>query len=135
MSFLDNLESSLKNLETNQERGEDRAREVKARASEKERALAAAPYADALKNGPFAQEFLAHATRLGFSKRVKVQPTWIGSTLRLQARELKLELRPTAEGVLAVYFEDNEEKGSEIVNLEGNAEALATSWLDATESQ
>jgi hypothetical protein len=37
--------------------------------------------------------------------------------------------------VLAVYFEDNEEKGSEIVNLDGSAEDLATAWLDATESQ
>jgi hypothetical protein len=135
MSFLDNLESSLKNLETSQERGEDRAREAKNRASEKERAMAAAPCADALKNGTFAQELLAHATRIGFSKRVKVQPTWIGSTLRLQARELRLELRPTAEGVLAVYFEDNEEKASEIVSLEGSAEKLATAWLDATEPQ
>ena len=42
MSYLDNLESSLKNLETNQERGEDLKRDVQHRASEKARALAAA---------------------------------------------------------------------------------------------
>ena len=131
MSYLDNLESSLKNLETNQERGEDLKRDVKHRASEKARALAAAPHADALKNGTFTHEFLAHATRIGFTQRTKVQPTWLGNTLRLQARERRLELRPTPEGVMAYYFEDNEERGSEIVDLQGNAEELAKRWLAA----
>jgi hypothetical protein len=131
MSYLDNLESSLKNLETNQERSEDLQRDVKHRASEKARALAAAPHADALKNGTFTHEFLAHATRIGFAQRTKVQPTWLGSTLRLQAKERRLELRPTPEGVMAFYFEDNEEKGSEIVDLQGNAEEFAKRWLAA----
>jgi hypothetical protein len=131
MSYLDNLESSLKNLETNQERGDDLKRDVKHRASEKARALAAAPHADALKNGTFTHEFLAHATRIGFTQRTKVQPTWLGSVLRLQAKERRLEFRPTPEGVMAVYFEDNEEKASEIVDLQGSAEELAKRWLAA----
>lgn len=131
MSYLDNLESNLKSLESSQERGEERAREAKSRASEKARSLAAAPYAEALRSGSFANDLLAHATRIGFSKRIKVQPTWLGNTLRLQARELRLELRPTPEGVMAIYFEDDEEKGSEIVSLEGSAEELATRWLAA----
>ena len=131
MSYLDNLESSLKNLETNEERGADLQRDVQHRASEKARALAAAPYADALKNGSFAHDFLAHATRIGFTQRTKVQPTWLGTTLRLQARERRLEFRPTPEGVMAFYFEDNLEKGSEIVDLEGDAEEMAKRWLAA----
>lgn len=131
MSYLDNLESSLKNLETNQERGEDLQRDVKHRASEKARALAAAPFADALKNGTFTHDLLAHATRIGFSQRMKVQPTWLGSTLRLQARERRMELRPTADGVMAIYFEENQETGSEIVDLKGSAEELAKRWLGA----
>ncbi|HYP04722.1 MAG TPA: hypothetical protein VER03_00685 [Bryobacteraceae bacterium] len=131
MSYLDNLESSLKNLETNQERGADVQRDAQHRASEKARALAAAPYADALKNGSFTHDFLAHATRIGFTQRMKVQPIWLGSTLRLQARERRLELRPTPDGVRAHYFEDDQETGSEIVDLQGNAEELARRWLAA----
>jgi len=131
MGYLDNLESNLKNLETSQERGADLKRDTVRRASDKARALAAAPYADALKNGSFTQDFLAHATRIGFSQRTKVQPTWLGTTLRLQARERKLELRPTPEGVMAHYFEDEQETGSEIVDLQGNAEEFARRWLAA----
>jgi hypothetical protein len=131
MSYLDNLESSLKNLETNQERGEDLKRDAQHRASEKARALAAAPHADALKNGAFAHDFLAHATRIGFTQRTKVQPTWIGNVLRLQARDRRLEFRPTPEGVRAFYFEDDQETGNEIVDLKGNAEELAKRWLAA----
>jgi hypothetical protein len=130
MSYLDNLESSLKNLENSQERGEDLKRDVRHRASEKARALAAAPYADALKNGTFTHDFLAHATRIGFSQRMKVQPTWLGNVLRLQARERRLELRPTPEGVRAFFFEDDEERANELVDLQGgNAEELAKRWL------
>jgi hypothetical protein len=51
MGYLDNLESTLKNLEGNNERdsGEDRSR----RESERAQALASAPYADELKNGAY----------------------------------------------------------------------------------
>jgi hypothetical protein len=131
MSFLDNLESSLKSLESNEERNADVQRDAKIRASDKAKALASAPFAEALKTGPFTHDFLMHATRIGFSQRTKVQPTWLGSTLRLQAKERRLELRPTPEGVLALFFEDDEEKGSEIVDLNSNAEDLAKRWLAA----
>ena len=131
MSYLDNLESSLKNLETNQERGADLKRDAVQRASDKARALAAAPFADALRNGRFTQDFLAHATRIGFSQRTKVQPIWLGTTLRLQARERRLEFRPTPEGIMAHYFEDDQETGNELVNLEGSAEEFAKRWLAA----
>lgn len=131
MSYLDNLESNLKNLESSEERNADVQREVNYRASEKARALAAAPYADELKNGRFTQEFLAHTTSIGFSQRTKVQPTWLGNTLRLQAKERRLELRPTPDGVLAVFFEEDAEKGSELVDLKGDARELAKRWLAA----
>ena len=131
MSFLDNLESSLKSLESNEERNVDLQRDAKNRASDKAKALAAAPFAEALKTGPFTHDFLMHATQIGFSQRTKVQPTWLGSTLRLQAKERRLELRPTPDGVLAHFFEDNEEKGSELVDLNGSAEELAKRWLAA----
>jgi hypothetical protein len=131
MSYLDSLESNLKNLENSQERGADLQRDVKHRELEKAKALAAAPFAEELKNGRFTHEFLACATTIGFSQRTKVQPTWLGTTLRLQAKERRLELRPTPEGVMAVFFEDETEKGSEIVDLKGSAETLAKRWLAA----
>jgi hypothetical protein len=131
MSFLDNLESNLKSLESGQEGKDDVIRDQKDRANNKAWALASAPYADALKNGGFTQDLLAHATRIAFGKRIKVQPTWLGSTLRLQAREQRLELRPTPEGVVAFFYEDNEEQRREPVDLNGSAEDMATRWLDA----
>jgi hypothetical protein len=131
MSFLDNLESNLKSLETNEERSADLQRDANHRANERAKALAAAPFAEALKTSTFTQDFLAHVTRIGFTQRTKVQPTWLGSTLRLQARERRMELRPTPDGVMAFYFEEDEEKGSERVNLEGSAEDLAKRWLAA----
>jgi hypothetical protein len=131
MSYLDSLESNLKNLENSQERNADVQRDVKNRESEKAKALAAAPYADELKTGRFTHDFLAHTTSIGFSQRMKVQPTWLGSTLRLQAKDRRLELRPTPQGVMAFFFEDDVEKGSELIDLRGDAEELAKRWLAA----
>ena len=131
MSFLDNLESNLKSLESNEERGADVQRDARIRASDKAKALASAPFADALKTGVFTHDLLAHATRIGFSQRTKVQPTWLGTTLRLQAKDRRLELRPTPEGVLAYFFEDDEETGTELLDLNGSAEELAKRWLAA----
>jgi hypothetical protein len=131
MSYLDSLESNLKNLENSQERNVDLQRDRQHRESEKAKALAAAPYAEELKTGGFAQELLGHATTIGFSQRTKVQPTWLGSTLRLQAKEKRLELRPTPQGVIAFFFEDDEEKGSELVDLKSSPEELAKRWFAA----
>ena len=63
-------------------------------------AQAAAPYAEELKKSPFTAELLKQAARVGFEKRTKVHVAWLGSTLRLEARERRLELRPTASGVV-----------------------------------
>ena len=79
MGFLDNLESNLKSLESNEERNADAHRDARNRASDKAKALASAPFADALKTGAFTHDLLAHATRIGFSQRTKVQPTWLGT--------------------------------------------------------
>src|SRR5689334_17102982 len=98
MSFLDNLESNLKSLESNQET--DHTAEYQRRARERAGAQAVAPYAEALKKGPFTAELLKQTTRVGFSLRTKVHIAWLGSTLRLEARERRLELRPTAGGVV-----------------------------------
>lgn len=130
MSFLDNLESSLKNLEGNNERegAPDRRRQQDERAQ----ALAVAPNAESLKKSAFTNDLLTHATRIGHGMRVKINMIWLGSTLRLDARELRLELRPTKTGIEAVFSEDGEQQSVEPVDLQGNAEALAKRWLTAT---
>jgi hypothetical protein len=131
MSFLDNLENNLKSLESSEQGREDAERAQRTRENERARAQAAAPFADRLKNGPYTAELLKQATRVGFSMRTKVHIAWLGSTLRLEAREKRLELRPTAEGIVTVYIENAQETRSEALNLAGNPEELVRGWLAA----
>jgi len=129
MSFLDNLESNLKSLESREE-GKDAA-EQQRRVRERERAdtQAAAPYAEELKKGPFTAELLKQAARVGFEKRTKVHIAWLGSSLRLEAREKRLELRPTPTGIMTVYIEEGQAVRTEVLDLAGSPEALVRSWL------
>src|SRR4051812_12958577 len=100
MSFLDALESNLKNLEAQDERDPVRAAENRRRREDdRTRALAVAPHAEELKNGKFTAALLDHAVRIGHSQRTKVQITWIDTALRLQAKEQRLELMPTPDGI------------------------------------
>ena len=46
---------------------------------------------------------------------------WLGTTLRLEARDRRLELRPTANGVVAAYLENGGEVRSEPLDLAGDA--------------
>ena len=72
---------------------------------------------------------MTHATRIGHGLRTKVNIIWLGSTLRLQAREHRLELRPTPEGVMAHFFVSEKETRKEKLDLGGNPEKLAKEWL------
>lgn len=127
MSFLDNLESSLKNLEAHDEKQSqvDRRR----REDERDAARAAGPYAEQLKDGQFTKDLLDQVTRLGFSQRIKVHIAWLGTTLRLEAREKKLELRPTPQGVIAVFLENGNEIRTIPVDFQGDPGKLAREWL------
>ena len=131
MSFLDNLENNLKSMESAEQAQEDRERQHRSRQEEVQKARAAAPFADQLKNGPFTAELLKHAARIGFTMRTKVHIAWLGTTLRLEARERRLELRPTPEGIVAVYFVDGQETRQEPLDLNGSPEALVRDWLGA----
>jgi len=131
MSFLVNLENNFKSLESHEEGKEDAARQQRARQNERSQAQAAAPHAEALKKGPYTAELLRQATRIGHALRTKVHIAWIGSTLRLEARERRLELRPNATGIVAVYLENNQEQRSEPLDLNGNPEDLLRPWLEA----
>src|SRR5580700_2043195 len=129
MSFLDNLESNLKSMESREERGDQNNRDAKTRDFERARTRASGAIAERLRKGPYAAELLKQATRIGYATRTKVHLAWIGTTLRLEARGSKLELRPTPQGVVAVFIENNAEVRSVAVNLAGNPEGLAREWL------
>src|SRR5271165_2190532 len=125
MSFLDNLESSLKSLESRDEAAQQGKEDRRYREAEEAKAIAAAPYAEALREGPFAAGLLNEAAVLGHGLRTKVRITWIGTTLRLEARERRLELRPSSDGVVAVFLENGSETATRTVDLTSNPAALA----------
>ena len=99
MSFLDNLENNLKAMEGREPGGLDDSRRQK---QDRSQALAEAPWAEKLKNGPYVRALMRDATRAGFSRRMKVNLVWVGTTLRLEALGQRLELQPSAKGVEAV---------------------------------
>jgi hypothetical protein len=130
MSFLDNLENNLKALESRDERDPATlAREAAAREAARSVALEIAPYADALRNGPFKDGLLSACREIGHRQRILVRPVWIDSTLRLEAGAKKLELRPTPNGVLAVSLEGDRERESTLVDLSSDPVKLAEKWI------
>ena len=129
MSFLDNLENNLKSLESSEQGKEDAERAQRARESERAQAQAVAPFAEQLKKSPYTAELLTQAARVGFSLRTKVHIAWLGTTLCLEARDRRLELRPTPRGVVAAYSENGQETRAEACDLNGSAEDLVRRWL------
>ena len=131
MSYLDNLENNLKALENQEERDPEKVkREQERREAERTSALLRAPHVEALKKSPFTSELLTQCRTIGHGQRVLVQFTWIGETLRLDAKTKRLELVPTAEGIIAVYSLDGQEtKRAKVDPATDDAAALARHWL------
>jgi hypothetical protein len=130
MSFLDNLENNLKALESREERDPATlAREAAAREAARSAALEIAPYAEALRNGPFKDGLLSACREIGHRRRILVRPVWIDSTLRLEAGAKRLELRPTPSGVLAVFLEGEKERESTLIDLSSDPVKLAEKWI------
>lgn len=131
MSFLDNLENNLKALENSEQKDpETLKREHDRRESERNAALLRAPYAEALKKSAFTSDLLTECRAIGRTQRVLVQFTWIGETLRLDARSKRLELIPTPEGIVGVSSENGAEAERWAINFEAdNAAAVANRWL------
>ena len=129
MSFLDDLENNLKSLESAEEGREAAERQARLRERDRAAVQAAAPWAETLKQSPLTAELLVQAARVGSSLRVKVRVAWLGSTLRLEARERRLELRPTPSGIVAAYLDDAAETRTEPLDLAGSPEALVRAWL------
>ena len=129
MSFLDSLENNLKNMESREETGSHDRGERRQRDSERARAHASAANAERLRKGSYTVELLKQATRLSHAMRTKIHLAWLGTTLRLEARDRKLELRPTPTGIIAAFIENNVEVRTAPVDLAGNPESLVREWL------
>jgi hypothetical protein len=133
MSFLDNLENNLKALESREEKDPEKLkRDQEQREADRNAALQRAPYAEALKNSPFTMELLTQCRTIGHGQRVLVQFTWIGESLRLDAKAKRVELTPTPEGITAVFTEGGLETGRAKVDPHSDdAASLARRWLVA----
>jgi hypothetical protein len=131
MSFLDDLENNLKALESQEEKDPEKVkRDRERREADRNAALLRAPHVEALKTSAFTSELLTQCRTIGHGQRVLVQFTWIGESLRLDAKTKRLELTPTAEGIVAVFSVDGVETGRTIVYPQtGDAAALARRWL------
>ncbi len=126
MGFLDNLENSLKSLESQEERDPNVAQK---RLDDRARTLAEAPWAEQLKNSRYTADLFDKAAIAGHRIRAKVYMAWIDTTLRLEARGRALEFKPTASGVLAEYENAAGERTSESVDLAGTPDGLLERWL------
>lgn len=132
MSFLDNLENNLKALEGREDGGiDERAR----RDADLKQAKAAAPWADKLKNCSWTKNLMGQATRAGFQRRIKVNLIWIGTMLRLEARGLRLELRPVTDGVQCVCLPAGDAMPEQMLDLEGDPSQLVNDWMSLVDAQ
>ena len=122
MSFLDSLENNLKALEGLEAGGLDDSRRQK---QDRAEALAAAPWAQKLKNGPYTRALMGDLTRAGFARRVKINFVWIGTALRMEAMGERVELQPSASGVEAVFPDRRS-----AVNLDGSPDELIRVWME-----
>lgn len=130
MGFLDNLENTLKANESREERDPVQMRRNQKQAEdERARAKAAQPYAEELRNGKFTADLLNEVSRISHGLRTKVYITWIGTTLRLEAREHRLELTPGPDSVTAVTSVDGKPTGNQSIDLKKSPKALAEKWL------
>jgi hypothetical protein len=132
MSFLDNLENNLKALESREEGGLDGDRR---READRARSIAVAPWAYRLKHEPFAQALMQKATIAGRQRRTKVNLAWIDTTLRLEARGQRLELRPTPDGIVAVFLRGKDEIRQQPIDLNGDAAKLTAEWIPILDEQ
>jgi hypothetical protein len=132
MSFLDSLENNLKALEGNQLTDFD---DRKRKETERRRTAAVAPWAEKLKASPYTQELMQQATRAGYQMRTKVNFVWIGITLRLEARNHRLEFQPSPDGITVVTFKDSNELKRETIDLTGKPENVLGGWIEILERQ
>ena len=132
MSFFDNLENNLKNLEA---RDSAQSSDNDARDRDRDRAKSEAPWAQRLRADPWTQQLMQKMTRAGFERRTKVNLVWIGNTLRLEARGHRLELRPGTQGIAAVYLQGQDESKREPIDFKEDPSRLVGRWMTIIEVQ
>lgn len=126
MGFLDNLENSLKSLESSEERdGSVHAR----REDDRARALAVAPWSEQLKNSDFTKQLFDKAAAAGHRIRAKVYMAWLENTLRLEAREKRLELRPMPDGIVVEFETPDGRHVTRALDLASDPDLLLDEWL------
>ena len=126
MGFLDNLEDSLKNLESDQERDSSA---FQRRESDRAKAIAIAPWAEKLKDSDYTKQLFDKAAIAGHRTRTKVYMAWLDSTLRLEAKGRRLELRPAPDGIFADFVEPDGRRSSKNLDLSNDPQALIDEWL------
>lgn len=127
MGYLDNLESSLKTLESQDERDPG---EAARRQSDRKQALASAPWFEQLRSSEFTNKLFQDAAAAGHRIRAKIYIAWMGQRLRLEVRGRTLNLIPTADGVVAEYQTRSDESRREPVDLQSDPNALLDRWLE-----
>ncbi len=132
MSFIDNLEDSLKSLESQDERDPN---QHKRREDDRTRVLAAAPWAEKLKTSDYTKKLFDEAATAGHRIRTKVYMVWFDTTLRLEARGRRLELRPTPDGIVSEFVELDGATTTEPLNLNGDPAALIGKWLGSMRAE
>ena len=132
MSFLDNLENSLKALESRDEADpEKRQREQAQREAARDAALRTAPNVERLKTSEYTACLLTACRTEGHRLRRLVRFTWLESTLRLETQDKRLDLEATPEGVTATSYVAGEVQHTEPVDFSGDPAILARRWLEA----
>jgi hypothetical protein len=131
MGFLDNLENDLKAMESLEERSSTQRRP--SADQDRARSRAVQPHAEQLRQSTFVKELLDRVVVLAHELRTKVYINWAGNALRLDAREHRMELQPTPNGIVAVFWNSQQETGREPVDLGGDPEKLARRFLSRIE--
>ena len=126
MDFLDNLENSLKNLESQEERDSSAAQRQQ---DERNRNLQAAPWAERLKNSDYTRKLFDQAAAAGHRLRAKIYMAWLDNVLRLEVKGRWCELRPTPNGIEAEFILPDGSSQKENIDLTGAPEELLKQWL------
>lgn len=131
MDFLDNLENSLKNLESQEERDPSALRRQE---EVRQQSAAAAPWAEKLKGSEYTKSLFEKAAVAGHQMRAKVYMAWLDSVLRLEARGRWCELRPTPNGIMAEFVKSDGQITSLPIDLNSDPEIILQQWLANQES-
>ena len=131
MDFLDNLENSLKNLESQEERDPAALRRQE---DVRKQSAAAAPWAEKFRTSDYTKSLFEKAALAGHKMRAKVYMAWFDSVLRLEARGRWCELRPTPTGIIAEFVKSDGQITSLPIDLNEDPDLVLEQWLETQDS-